>query len=321
MRSARSAPPHIVAASLYLYRALLSLHPRAFRRAYGDAIVQVFADECRDAHRAAGAGGVVRLWLPEFGDLLAGAVAEHLALVMGGLKGTTLIRVYRQSASAIFVAFIAFVVAGIGFQKMSETVVKSNLPAAHPLLNIAYIAVEVGAALALLAVLAGGVPIALAALRTGLAQHRGDILWRFAVPPVTLGVLAGYALLLLRHSPDHVLAWTLIGLFLLAAAASTAAVLDAIARGEVDPRLFQFARMPGAVAALAMLLTLAGSATWSLVLWQSAPSIFFGSDGILATSTLLSTIAHTAVMLAAVAIAIRATLRALSAREETGATA
>ena len=321
MMTSRPTAPLVVVASLRVYRALLRLYPTKFRREYGTAIMQVFAQECRDAHRAAGAGGVLRVGLRETVDLLAGACAERLALVAGWWKGSGPMQVYRQTASAVFAAFIAYVLAGVGFQKMSETVLKSSLPAAHPLLTISYDVVVAGAVVALLAVLVGGMPIALAALRDALARRRGDILLRFAVPPVSLALLAGYTLVLLRHSPGHALAWTLIGLLILAAIASTAAVLDAIWRSEIDARLYQFARVPSAVAALAMLVTLVASVTWSLVLWQTGPTIFFGNDGILATSTVPSTIAHTLVMLAATAVAIRATLRGRAGRSETAAPA
>jgi hypothetical protein len=304
--------PLAISASLRLYRALLHLHPQAFRREFGASILQVFAQECRDAHRAAGAAGVLRLWLPSLCDLVAGAVAEHLASLVAPWKGSTSMRVYRQSASEIFAAFIAYVIAGIGFQKMSEEVVKSSLPQAHPLMAIAYMVVQAGAVLALLGVLVGGVPIALVALRDALANRRWGILLRFAVPPISLVVVAGNLLLLLHRSPGHVLAWTLIGLFVLAAVVSTAAVLSAVQRSDVDARLFRFARIPGAVVALAMVGTLVASATWSIILWQSAPSIFFGNDGVLATSTVVSTVAHTAAMLAATIIAIHATLRSLA---------
>jgi hypothetical protein len=317
MNPSHPPTPRAVATSLRLFRALLGLYPAGFRRAYGDEIVQVFAQECRDAHQASGASGVLGLWLRECGDLLVGAGAERLAVAAAWWKGSismsVSLSVYRQTASAIFAAFVAYVLAGIGFQKMSEEVMKSSLPASHPLFTVGYGAVEVGAVLALLAILVGGVPIALAALRDALAKGHRDVLLRFAVPPISLLVLAGYFLLALRHSTGHILGWTLVALFVLAAAASTAAVLDAIQRSDVDPRLFRSARTPGAIAALAMLLTLAGSAAWSLTLWQVAPGIFFGNDGVLATSTLASTIVHTTVMLVATAVALGATVRSRGA--------
>lgn len=327
-RSSQSrALPLSVAVSLWLYRKLLSLHPQAFRREFGMSIVQVFAQECRDAHGVAGAGGVLRLWLPAFGDLLAGACAERLVLLAAWWKGSDPMQVYRQSASMIFAAFVAYVLAGIGFQKMSEDVVKSTLPQTHPLLAVSYIAVEAGAVVALLAVLAGGVPIALATLRYAIAHDRRDILWRFVVPPLSLAVFLAYLVVLVRVTPRNgtpptlqtpgqlALVSSLIAVFVLAAIASTAAVLGAIARSDVDPRLYRFSRIPGVVATLAMLLTLIALATWSFALWQFAPSIFFGNDGALATSTIVSIIVETVVMLGATAVAIRASLRSLAERD------
>lgn len=314
----------LIAVTLWVYRRLLYLHPPAFRRDFGGPIIQVFAQTCRDAQRAAGAGGVARLWLPALGDLLRGAFAEYVSLIMQ--KGSYVMPQYRRSASIIFAAYIAFVVAGISFNKMSEDVMKSTLPSNYPILAIAYDAVAVGSVVSLLAVLAGGLPIAWEALRFAFANGRRDILARFAVPPLALAVIVGYFLLVVFlhiggtaattiHAPARIFGvGALVVIFLAGAVASTIAVLDAIARSDIAERFFRFSLLAGVLATVAMLCMLLATAAWSIGLWQDAPAHFFGNDGFLATSTLFYICVQLVLMVAATGIAIWAVSRGLTTR-------
>jgi hypothetical protein len=73
------ASARIVAVSERLYRRLLGAYPAAFRHQYGAQMTQVFRDCCRAAYQRSGARGVLRLWIPTFGDLVRNAIAEHIA--------------------------------------------------------------------------------------------------------------------------------------------------------------------------------------------------------------------------------------------------
>src|SRR5258705_250980 len=89
----------------------------------------------------------------------------------------------RRSAVTVFCAYIAFVIAGLAYNQMIE----DDLPAldtSHPAIAAAYHVILYGSAVALLAVLAGGLPIALAVARRALVARRQDILLLFAVPPL-----------------------------------------------------------------------------------------------------------------------------------------
>lgn len=318
--------PLLLAVTLWAYRRLLLVQPPAFRRAYGESIYQVFCQTCHDAYHSRGAAGVMGLWLPALGDVLAGALAEYTVLLTQSLKGSSLMPQYRRSASMIFAAFIAFVIAGIGFEKSNEDIMKTTLPGAHPLLAIAYDTMMVGAGVALLAVLVGGIPIAFAALRYAFINRRTDILARFVVPPVALVViLAGVFIVTAYniggntaatiHTPARIAAiGSLVALFILGAIASTYAVLDAIARSEIDTRLVRFALLPGVVATVAMLAMVVAHVLWSFALWQNAPDYFWGNQGILASSTLLGAIAQVVIMVGAALIAARAVFQGLAAR-------
>ncbi len=321
--------PLLLAVTLCAYQKLLLIQPPAFRREYGRSIAQVFRQTCIDAYRSTGAPGVMRLWLPASGDVLAGALAEYALLILETLKGSSLMIQYRRSASIIFGAFIAFVIVGIGFQKSGEYIMKTSLPDTYPLLAIAYDAMMVGAVVALLAVLVGGIPIALAALRYALAHRRGDILARFLVPPVALlAIIAGGFIVVSYniggntaatiHTPARFAAiGSLVALFILGAIASTYAVLDAIARAEIPEGLLRFALIPGVVATIAMVVMVLAHLLWSFVLWQNAPDIFWGDDGLLATSTLSGMVVQVVVMLVATVVAIRALAQGFAARNAT----
>ena len=321
--------PLLLAATLWAHWKLLLIQPPAFRREYGNSITQVFRQTCLDAYHANGAPGVVRLWLPACGDVLLGALAEYRVLFLGMLKGSSLMVQYRRSAGLIFGAFIAFVIAGIGFQKSGEYIMQTSLPDTYPLLAISYNAMMGGAVVALLAVLVGGVPIALAALRYAIAHRRGDILARFAVPPVALLVIIAGGFIVISyniggntaatiHTPARFAAiGGLAVLFILGAVASTYAVLDAIARAEISEGLLRFALIPGVVATIAMVVMVLAHLLWSFTLWQNAPDIFWGDDGLLATSTLVGMIIQVVVMVVATIVAIRALAQGFAARNAT----
>lgn len=324
-----SMSPLLLTLTLRVYRYLLALHPADFRREYADSIQQVFRQTCLDANRTGGTRAVARLWLPALGDLLYGALAEHATLLTQFLKGSSHMLQYRRSASIIFGAFIAFVIAGIGFDKMSEDIMKSSLPAAYPVLRLSYDALLVGSVVALFAILVGGIPVALASLRFALAHRRFDILARFAVPPVALAIIAGYARLVFVlnlggntpatiHSPQRIaVIGSLTLLFIAGAVVSTYSVLSAIARSDINERLLRFTLLPGALATLAMLAMVVAHVLWSFGLWQDAPSRFFGNDGILASSTLLAMVVQVLVMVVATLIAMRALFQGFSARRAT----
>ncbi len=70
---------NIIILSVRLYRMLLKLYPANFRSEYGDEMLCVFRDSCRERYRTSGRKGVIRLWLPLLADLLANALAERIA--------------------------------------------------------------------------------------------------------------------------------------------------------------------------------------------------------------------------------------------------
>jgi hypothetical protein len=283
---------------------LLRLYPRAWRERYADEFSALLAEYPVTLFTIIdiGLGALDARIFPQL-------ILERLDVLMQRL---------RLTAFTIFGAFVAFVVAGMGFQKMTEYDDFMTLAHHNIIVGVTYVLVVVGAVAALLGVLAGGVPIALAALRFAIQQRRWDILSRFAVPPLTLVALFAYLKLMARidrHPSVHSsLTDTTFGifvaLFVLAAFASAVAVISAVNRSDLDERLFRWTRLPAMLTVLAMIVVVAAMITWSVSLWQAAPSLFFGDDGLLASSTVGNLVIHILIMAFATGVAARALLRA-----------
>ena len=87
--------------STRLFRMLLVLYPRPFRRDYGREMTLVFRDTCRQTFHRQGAAGFLELWLTTVLDLFSTALVERLA------------EVYQMSSTALFTR-ISGLVAAVG---------------------------------------------------------------------------------------------------------------------------------------------------------------------------------------------------------------
>ncbi len=310
------------------YTSLLRLCPPAFRADFGVEATQVFRQLCRDAAHERGAWGPLAVLFSALSDLLAGAIQDHFALLSGALYRSWAMSRMRSSAILVFCAYIVFVVVGLGFQKSTEDVVKSSVPTAHPGVALAYYGVMGGAALALLATLVGGLPIAFAALRQAFTARRWSIVALFAVPPVSLAIWLGWTFTLLNiifpankaagnTSPTaHFFLYSWVGAFVLAAIASVLAVSVAIARSEIRPELYRFALTPEIGVALGMLVTVGAIVVWAVQVQSVAPSYISANDGPLGLQASLGAhlIIQIAVMLVATLIVIAGIVRGYTGR-------
>jgi hypothetical protein len=292
---------------------LLHLYPAAWRERYGDEFAALL-DDCR-------------LSPLNLLDVLRGALDAHLhAEVLTGRLLPMLDRL-RRAEIAVFCAWVAFVVAGLGFQKMTEYDDFMEATRAHPLIGISFTAIQAGSIVVLLAVLVGGLPLALAALRYALAGRRFDVALLFAVPLAAFATLAAYLFVALHvangagashrgpTAHDRVLAIGLIAVLILGAVASPWAVSAAISRSQVAERWYRFARIPALVTMLAMAVMCVADIVWGLALRAEAPHLFAGNGGVLATSTALSWLRDAGVMVIATVVAVIAVCRGLAPRE------
>lgn len=109
MSASTRALPRMVRISVWLYRCLLVAYPQPFRRKYGEQMVQVFRDCCREATATNGNVGLLRYWLIAFGDLIVSAFAErrreelHMAR-MFWIRLGSLAAIIGGSIAAVFAA-------------------------------------------------------------------------------------------------------------------------------------------------------------------------------------------------------------------------
>lgn len=302
-------------------RFLLRLYPAGWRARYGEEFAALLEDQPLTPRIAL--------------DTLLGALDAHV-VALGSHGRTGMVNRLRSSQIAVFCAYIAFVVAGMGFQKMTEY---DDFMSArrHTLVGVPFDVVVAGAAVSLLAVLAGGVPLALSALRYAWDRKRWDIALLLATPALALALLLGYGAFLLHIANtgsaqfsrsaqsgvslrDKVFFALLVGGFAVAAVASTWAVCVAIRRAEIAASLFRFARIPALVTAVIMLTVAIATLIWGLGLRGAEPGLLSGDDGVLATNTMLSWLAIVAVMALSSLVALVASLRGLRiAGDDSGA--
>jgi hypothetical protein len=63
-----------------IYRLLLFLYPPEYRRQYGDSMMQVFRDVCRDRYYQRGISGIVLWWFATVLDLALTAIEERFMM-------------------------------------------------------------------------------------------------------------------------------------------------------------------------------------------------------------------------------------------------
>lgn len=316
--------PWSVAATLRFYRLLLGFYPRGFRAAYGADVLQLFRQCCGDAYRERGAAGVARLWFPAIADLVIGAIADYCGLAIEAWRRSMSTDRARSSAITVFCAYIAFVLAGMGFQKMSEYEDFTAAAKSHALIGISFNVILYGSAVALLAVLAGGLPLAFAALRYALSARRKDIPLLFAVPVAAFGALIGYGVIVaavMRGEQLHIGFVGLVGVFILGAIASAAAVSLAVKRSQIADSLLYFTRIPATVAAVAMAAMCLATIVWGLGLRSDAPQLFNGDGGLVATNTAVNWLGIVAVMTIATLVAVAGVVRSFNTPQHMPTTA
>ena len=232
----------------------------------------------------------------------------------------------RGSVLAVLWGWVGIVVAGVGFQKMTEYDDFVRAARESVWVGFSFDAVVAGAILALVSVLAGGLPVALTALQGAITEGRRDVPLLFCAPLACLGLFVGYVLLVTKvvypeihpiglHSPLNVAIFlSIAGAFVLAAVASVWAISAAVYRAELDEAPLRFALYPAASAALAMGVVLVGTLAWGLALRARTPGLFTGDGGILSTNTAATWVAILAVMAVSTVVAVHAVVRGFSAR-------
>ncbi len=229
-------------------------------------------------------------------DLLRGMLDARLDPAFGGRMGSVAARL-RRSEIVVFCSFVAFVVAGMGFQKMTEDADKAGVMQSHLAVGVGYYAVIIGAIVAALAVVAGGAPIGLSVLRQALSGRRLDIFGLLAVPVVMgLAVIGWGSYVGHQHQTLTAGVRSMIVFAMVAIALSAAAVSLAVSRADLTEATVRFARIPALVAGLGMALSLGGVILWGLSLRASAPSFYALNGGALQSYAYFTWVRVVAVM-------------------------
>jgi hypothetical protein len=288
-------------------RWLLYLYPQAWRARYEEEFLALL-EACPFS-----------LWT--IWDVCLGAIDAHLHLDTVTGRMFPLMNRLRTTSVIVFCAYIAFVVAGLGFGKMVEYDDFQELLHSNTGVAVAYYTLYAGAFIALAAVLVGGLPLAFAAARNAIAMKRWRLLALFAVPPVVLAAwITDVRLAVARNpNPPPVLsrpvseriidALHFAGLFGLAAILSTAAVCIIVTRSDISEKLFRFARLPAIITVLAMVIMLLAVVGYGLAVNAADPELLAENQGIMATNTTLSLAVILAMMAIATLIAVAALIR------------
>ncbi len=303
---------------------LVRLYPASWRERYGAEFEALLA-EC------------LRTPLDVL-DIVLGAVDAHLEFANpSDWRSMNMNNKLRTAILLVFTAYIAFIVAGLGVYGFADDSPFIPMMRTSPALLIAWTTLQVGAVVALAAVVIGGAPLAWTIIRKAFTSRRGDL--RLLLVPVlafaVLVVYVGIAAYLTRRDPllgpagstaGRLLMWGLVGVFLLGAAASAAAVWRVVLNHDPDsagvpprsagPRLqpYEFAIVPSIIATLAMLVMFAAAIAWFWLAFSARPDILAGDQGPLLMNSRLALTATLLLMLAALTTALAGLVRLRATR-------
>jgi hypothetical protein len=286
---------------------LLRLYPSGFRARHGDELLAWVAER--------GLGPLVAL------DLARGALDAHLHPDLAGERRIRMCQPQRLRGLVLGVlcGYAAFVLAGVGYQKLTEYDDFVAAARHHAAVGAAFDTVVGASLVALAAMLAAGLPIGLTALRQALAGRR-ELLRPLGVVAAAVVWFAGTLVLAWRarglpagQTDSVVGVGGMIASFVLATAAGVAGAVAAVRRTQLPTRLLRFAAGAAVVATVAMVAMLAATLTWGLALRTTDPALFHSAQGIRASSTAGSWATIVVLMTAATAVAGVACARGLRA--------
>lgn len=289
---------------------LLCLYPRVWRLRYEEEFLAML-ESCP-------------LSISDALDMLRGAIDAHMHPYLGtsGMPLQEKLRHLSHSlrASLIlgFCAYITFVLAGCGFEKLSEDY--TFMAAANTSLRVgtSFHLVVIGGVVSLLAVIAAGLPIILVVVKCALVHKRRDLLALLAVPFFSLTLFIG-TFMLVKDSIISSLPWMVGGIIffggiVLVAAISTIAVCAAVMRSAISSNLLCFAVLPSCIATVAMIVVLVATLFWGVSLQSEMPHLLAGNGGIMRSSTMDTLIRIIGIMVLAIALAASTLWRAVSVR-------
>jgi hypothetical protein len=284
---------------------LTNLYPRAWRERYA-AEFDVLLEQC--------------LHTPlDVVDVFLGALDAHLQLLNGedlSWRMMNMLNKLRTTILLVFAGYIGFIVAGFALLGLADDSPMIPLMNTNPALVAAWTIIQIDSVVALLAVVIGGLPLALTVVRRALAGDRGGR--RLLLVPVisflALVIYVGFLFLVGSGRiqvpgvvkvvgagafpvGNRLMMEGLMLVFVLGAIASTLAVWKAISATDSEQetfravgraltvKIYSFAFMPAVITTVTMLVMLAATAAWGWLSFSALPQVFAGSYGPWGTST------------------------------------
>lgn len=258
-----------------LIRQVLRLYPAAWRERYLEEMLLVL-----ERHP-------VTLWTAA--DLLLGALDARLHADFLPGRVVSMFQRLRASVIALFCAIVLFGLAWAVMQEVKDPLdvweaTTRQYPALLPIFEVA----QATGLIVLLALLVGGAPLVVDALRDALRSRRRGVVLLFLTPIFAVGGLVAFAALTLgastaRAAPGGadapltplavVLQLVLLVLLAGVIVGSVVAVSLAIVRAQVEARLLRFALLPAGVALVAMVAGAGATLALTVLSYQEAPQL------------------------------------------------
>ena len=284
---------------------LTHLYPRPWRERYADEF-DALLEQCLHSPL-------------DVVDILLGALDAHLQLLNGenvNWRLMNMLNKLRTTILIVFAAYIAFIVAGMALVGLVDDSPMIPLMQSERAPALAMDIIRLGSVVALLAVVVGGLPLAISVFRRALTVDRRN-LGLLLVPVISFFVLVlyfGFIFLVATSriqingvvptvQPDNfplgnrIMLVGLALIFVLGAIASTLAVWKVIFRTNAARTTFQtagrvvsidiykFAYVPAVIATGCMLAMTIATIVWSFLVFSALPGVFFGNFGLWMTST------------------------------------
>ena len=274
--------PWIVVFSIRVYQWLLWLGPAEFCREYAPTILQVFRECCLEAYAQHGTWGVLRLWLPMFGEVVGGMLEEHLDALQHTLlideRTVHMLRTQRRSLITIFIAFVLFGFPWLFFQGVVDPTSQwEPIIRAYPVVELLYRVGQTSGEIAFLMLLVAGLPIIFVAVKQALASLRRDILTLIGLSAFMTLIFAVVTVLLISghwaksFDPNGGI-YAIISLLFVGIV--TVSLSMAIVRSQLSERVLRFALWPATIVTVAMIVSLVAISVEGVLLSDYAPHIF-----------------------------------------------
>ena len=301
---------------------LLSLYPAWWRDRYGDKF-EVLLEETLHSPL-------------DVLDVALGALDAHLDLAYGSnWRLMNMLNKLRTGILLVFAGYIGFIIGGFSLLGLVDDSPAVALMKISAPVSLSWRLIQVCSAIALLAVVIGGLPLAFTILRRAFTASRRDLRY-LLVPLIAFLAIVLYLVVFAVIAPQlgpaneftaskRLVLGGLMAVFVLGAIASTAAVWKLVSNTEAEADLQVLGRTPpikvyepaftgAAITTLCLLLMLAGTLSFGWLAFNALPDWLAGDFGLLLTSTSVSYSATILVMALSTAVAIFGLARGWQAR-------